>query len=79
MLKPNAADYCRNARMSAADAHEHAGLNLRAGGGGGGAVVGGALINTSDLENGDLNINDMEPDEIRVSLFEMRFDFNVSS
>lgn len=64
LLKPNAADYCRNMRMSAADAHEHAG--------GGHSFEAikfqkGQRINTSDLENGDININDMEPDEIRVS------------
>lgn len=47
--------------MSAADVHEHGGLNFEAI-----RFQRGQRINTSDLENGDININEMEPDEIRV-------------
>ena len=68
MLKPNAADYCRNARMSTADVNEHAGVNFEAI-----RFQRGQRINTSDLENGDINITEMEPDEIRV--FEFRICF----
>lgn len=50
--------------MSTADANEHVGLNFEAI-----RFQRGQRINTSDLENGDINITDMEPDEIRVIEF----------
>lgn len=47
--------------MSTADAHEH-GQSFETI-----KFQKGQRINTSDLENGDININEMEPEEIRVN------------
>lgn len=63
LFKPNSDEYCRSSRLSTVEGNDHAvnsdSVKFQIGYG----------ITNADFENGDLNLADMEPEEIRVISF----------